>query len=313
MTAARVAILAPSPVLTMTIEAGDEQGDETHLHAGGQGLWVARMARLLGADVIACAPLAGEAGTVLASLLESSGVELRSVRSHGRSASYIHDRRLGERVELASTIGPRLWRHESDELYGVMLSSSLEAGLAALTGPQPQDALGADFYRRLAKDLRSNGITVIADLSDGALRGGLEGGLDLLKISVDELIDEGLAAGGELAELVAAMRRLREAGADKVVVSRGPEPALTLVDDHLYELIGPRFEAVDPRGTGDSMFAALGVGLAGGARFLDALRLGVAAGALNATRHGLGSGHRSEVEQMVAQVEVREIRDQPVA
>ena len=313
MTDARLAILAPSPVLTMTIEAGDEQGDETHLHAGGQGIWVARMAGLLGAEVVLCVALAGEAGTVLASLLGSPGVEVRSVRSHGRSGSYIHDRRHGERVELANAIGPRLWRHETDELYGMMLSSSLEEGLSVLTGPQPADALNADFYRRLAKDLRSNGVTVIADLTDGALQGALEGGLDLLKISDQELIEEGLVASGDRVDLVVGMRQLRERGANSVVVSRGSESALTLVNGCLYELVGPRFEALDPRGAGDSMVAALGVGLAGGAEVVDALRLGVAAGALNATRRGLGTGHRSEVERLVAQVEVREIRDQLVA
>ncbi len=313
MTAARLAILAPSPVLTMTIEAGDEQGDETHLHPGGQGIWVARMAGLLGAEVVLCVALAGEVGTVLGSLLQSPGVEVRSVRSHGRSGSYIHDRRQGVRVELAKTTGARLWRHETDELYGMMLSSSLEAGLAVLTGPQPTDALSADFYRRLATDLRSNGVTVIADLTDGALEGALQGGLDLLKISDEELIDEGLASSGDRAELVAGMRHLCERGANSVVVSCGPEPALTFVKGRLYELVGPRLEALDPRGAGDSMVAALGVGLAGGAQVLDALRLGVAAGALNATRRGLGSGHRAEVERMVAQVEVREIGDQLVA
>lgn len=39
----RVAVFAPSPLLTVTIEAGAER-PEVHLHAGGQGFWVARLA-----------------------------------------------------------------------------------------------------------------------------------------------------------------------------------------------------------------------------------------------------------------------------
>ena len=64
------------------------------------------------------------------------------------------------------------------------------------------------------------------------------------------------------------------------------------------------FEALDQRGTGDSMFAATGVGLARGMSLIDALRLGMAAGALNVTRRGLGSGTRDEIERLAAHVTV---------
>ena len=78
-----------------------------------------------------------------------------------------------------------------------------------------------------------------------------------------------------------------------------------LAGDELLELEGPRFTALDPHGTGDSMFAALGVGLALGMGFEEALPLAGAAGALNATRHGLGSGNRSAVERLVGAVKLR--------
>ena len=67
----------------------------------------------------------------------------------------------------------------------------------------------------------------------------------------------------------------------------------------------PTFETLDQRGTGDSMFAATGVGLARGMSMIDALRLGMAAGALNATRRGLGSGTRDEIERLAAHVRSR--------
>jgi len=309
----RLAILAPTPMVTVTVERGDELGDEIHFHPGGQGVWVARLAGALGALVVLCVALAGEAGYVLASLLDSPGVEVRSVRAHGRSGAYIHDRRAGDRVEVASAVGPRLWRHETDDLYGTMLSAGLDAGVAMLTGPQPAEALAAEFYRRLAADLRSNGVTVIADLTDGALRGALAGGIDLVKINHEELLDEKLAATAEPDQLVTGMSVLRGRGAAAVVVSRGPEPALALLDDRFYEIAGPRFDPQDPAGAGDSMFAAVGVALASGADLIEALRLGVAAGALNVTRRGLGSGHRSEIVRMVRHVAVRDRLDQPAS
>jgi 1-phosphofructokinase len=53
------------------------------------------------------------------------------------------------------------------------------------------------------------------------------------------------------------------------------------------------------------MFAAIGVGLSRGMDMLDAVRLGVAAGALNATRRGLGTGTRQEIERLASHVTIR--------
>ena len=53
------------------------------------------------------------------------------------------------------------------------------------------------------------------------------------------------------------------------------------------------------------MFAGLGVALANGLAMTNALRLATAAGALNVTRHGLGSGTRAEIERLAQFVDVR--------
>jgi len=101
-----------------------------------------------------------------------------------------------------------------------------------------------------------------------------------------------------------------------VLISRASAPALLINGatnlDH-SELIAPVFEPVDHRGTGDSMFAATGVGLARGMSMIEALRLGMAAGALNATRRGLGSGTREEIERLAAHVTVKPRDGLPVS
>ena len=58
---ARVSVLAPSPLLTVTLEGTDGPGDaEVHLHPGGQGFWIARLIGELGVDVVLCATFGGE-------------------------------------------------------------------------------------------------------------------------------------------------------------------------------------------------------------------------------------------------------------
>jgi 1-phosphofructokinase len=304
---AEVAVFAPSPVLTVTVEQGAGEAPEVHLHAGGQGFWVARMAAGLGARVLLCVPLGGESGVVLRTLLGVGTIEVLPVRTAGANAAYIHDRRSGERRPIVETPSPPLRRHELDELYGIAATAGIEAGTMLLTGPRNAGVLPAETYTRLAADLRANGHRVLADLSHEPLQAALAGGLDVLKMSSEELVREGLAEDASERRCRPAMRELRDAGAADVLISRGPEPALALLGERLLEVVGPRFVAVDPAGAGDSMFAALGVGLAAGLGIEEALRLAAAAGALNVTRHGLGSGHPSEIDRLRAQVRIREV------
>jgi 1-phosphofructokinase len=309
MAGSSLVVFAPSPLLTVTVEAAGTPRQEIHLHAGGQGFWVARMAALLGVEVSLCCGLGGESGAVLRALIARENVELLSVDCAASNGVYIHARRGGVREQLARTASKRLSRHEADELYGLALSAALDADVALLTGVDPSSVLDSEIYRRLAGDLRSNGVTVIADLAGSSLKAALAGGLDLLKISEEEVLSGGLAHSASVTDLMEALEGLHDSGAQTVLISRAEEPALVLdgAGGRYLELVGPRVEALEPRGTGDSMFAALGASLASGQELDAALRLAVAAGCLNATRHGLGTGTRQQIERLSSHIEIREL------
>ena len=310
-----LAVFAPSPLLTVTIEAADTPRQEIHLHAGGQGVWVARMAALLGTEVALCCALGGESGAVLRGLIAREDVELLSVDCAASNGVYIHARRNGAREQLARTECAPLSRHETDELYGLAFSTALDSGVALLTGADPPTVLESDIYRRLARDLGTNGVKVIADLSGSPLQAALAGGVDLLKISEEEILREGLARTGELEELLGALDALHESGARSVLISRAEQPALVLdgASRRYLQMRGPSVETLEPRGTGDSMFAALGVSFASHEKLEVALRLAMAAGCLNATRHGLGTGTREQIEQLSGHIRIEELHRRPAA
>lgn len=313
MTHGQIAVFAPSPVLTITIEPGSER-PEVHLHPGGQGFWVARLAAVLGADVVLCCALGGESGRVLRGLIGAEPLSLRAADARTPSGVYVHDRRSGQRVEVVNVESRSLARHAADELYGITLGAGLDADVTLMTGCQPPDIVDADIYRRLVGDLRANGKLVIADLTGPPLRATLAAGVELLRLSDEELVSERYATSDALPDLVAAARHVHEAGAHQVLVSRAAAPAVLIGGGdppHEQELVGPHFETLDRHGTGDSMFAATGVGLARGMATIDALRLGMAAGAMNATRRGLGTGTREEIERLAAHMIVRPL--QPTA
>ena len=225
--AVTVVVLAPSPLLTVTIE--DRAGEpDIHVHAGGQGVWQARM--------------------------------LSSLRGAG--------------------------------------------------GPHDDRIVPSTLYRRLTNDLQANGCTVAVDLAGERPTAVLDGKPALVKVSHEELIEDGRADGEEPPELVKAMRELHAAGAGIVVVSRAAEPASALVDDDIVAVRTPALEPSEPKGAGDSMTAGMVATLARGGSPLDALRTGAACGALNVVRRGLGTGNADAVAAIAERVELMQCDDQ---
>lgn len=296
-------VFAPAPLLTVTVEQRGAQ-PELHLHAGGQGVWFARMLVALGAAVRLCGSFGGETGLVVRILIEREGVAVGGVSVASDNPAYIHDRRNGQREFVADVPTASLSRHDLDELYGAMLVAGLEAGVCVLGGPQTPDVLPPSVYRRLASDLTSNGATVIADLSGEYLLAAAGGGVSILKVSEEQLDADRSLAPYPDADLVTIMRSLQDRGARTVVVSRAEYPALALHDETLLEVVTPQLQPLDSRGAGDSLTAGIAAGLARGLSLEGALQLGAAAGALNVTRRGLGTGSRRDIERMAGQVEV---------
>jgi 1-phosphofructokinase len=304
----RAVVFAPSPLLTVTIEAQPDGGPEIHLHAGGQGVWIARMLATLGLDVLLCTALGGETGTVLRELFREAGADAHVVDIAGNNGAYVHDRRAGERAEVAEVPAPALNRHELDALCNATLVEGLQADVVVLGGPDGDGVLAPDTYRRLAADLAGRGACVVADLSGRYLGEVAAGGATVVKASDEDLAEDGRAASTAAADIRAAMQQLAGAGAHTVIVSRADRPALALSEGRLFEVVAPTFERVDHRGAGDSMTAGVAAALARGAELPAALRLGAAAGALNATRHGLATGERELIERLAERVEVRPAR-----
>jgi 1-phosphofructokinase len=292
-----VVIFAPSPVLTVTVEDHPD-GPEVHLHAGGQGVWQARMLLRLGVDVAMVSVLTGESGRMLRHLLGDEGIRVVAVDRTGRGAAYVHDRRNGERERIVETGGEPISRHDLDELYGLMLGEGLGADLVILSGPASEEALPADVYRRLAADLRTGGARVIVDLAGDRLAAALAGGVSLVKVSDEELLADGRIHENDPHHIIAAMKVLHSEGAETVVVTRNSEPLLLLSEGTVVEVRTPTMEVADTSGAGDSLTAGVAASLARGSGVRDAITLGAAAGALNVTRHGLGTGDAHTIEKL---------------
>jgi 1-phosphofructokinase len=300
-----VAIFGPHPLLTITIERRQTAGDEIHVHAGGQGVWVSRMVAELGAYPILCGFIGGETGATLEPLLDKLPGERRLVRSAATSGCYVQDRRSGERALVSAAWSDPPSRHELDDLFSSTVAAALESDVLVVCNPTPPEVLPLELYCNLVADVRSNGTPVLVDLSSPRLDSALTAGPDLVKLNDWELAGFVQGPVSEPAELRAAAERIRDAGAATVVVTRGGDPAFVLHGDDAWELVPPRFDRGAREGCGDSMMGALAAAWAEGRDWQAALRRGAAAGAANFLRHGLGTGSRSVVEELAQDVRLR--------
>jgi 1-phosphofructokinase len=306
--AGKVTVFGPHPMLSITVEAlTSEGGDDIHLHAAGQGVWVVRMAAELGAAPVLCGLIGGETGTVLRPLLERMDVELRLIETAEASGSYLHDRRSGERVPIAQAAALPPSRHEIDELFSTTVAAALDSDVLALCGPFPGEALPLELYGNLVTDVKANGTPVVVDLSPPRLDSALRGGPDLVKINDWEVARyvEGPVDTPEL--MRAALQRLLDAGAGAAIVTRAEQPAVVVRGEEAWELVPPRFERGSREGCGDSMMGALAACMAAGLDWEETLRTSAAAGAANFLRHGLGSGSREVIEDLARKVELRQL------
>ncbi len=305
----RIVVLAPSPQLTIGIDSSAGV-PELHIHAGGQGVWVARMASTLAAGkatVTLCHGIGGETGSLLGPLLDREDVELVPVFVEATNGAVIHDDRDHERREIVRMPSTDYSRHDTDSLYGAALAQVLHSRAAVVTGTQPLGVLPTDFYARLAKDARANGTHVIADLTGDALKAVVDAGVTALKLdehSLSTLIGD---PPPDDETLVKTVRSLLDS-ADLVVVNRGARSTVVAAGREVFEVFPPTVHPRDPHGGGDSWTAALAVGLATDLPLADTLRIGAAAATSSVVRRGLGTGRRPDIIALSQAVRVTQFR-----
>lgn len=298
-----VCVFAPVTLLTLTLERSPAGVDEIHVHPGGQGVWVARMITALSARAVLCTPLGGETGTVVEHLLGLERIGVRGVSTQGACGAWIQDRRQGERRFLWRGEPAALGRHELDELYSATLAEAMGAGVCVIAGShRARHVLHADAVQRLTSDLAASGVRLVVDLSGSELRAALDARPEVVKLSREELVADGWAEEGSEARLLEGVERLRASGARNVVLSLAGAGAIAALEDGTYSVQAPELEVADARGAGDSMTAAIAVGLARGLPWDGVLRLAAAAGAMNVTRHGSGSGRADTIAQLAERV-----------
>ncbi|MBQ4575119.1 MAG: 1-phosphofructokinase [Clostridia bacterium] len=256
-----------------------------HLHIGGKGINVSLILRELGIATCAWGFVAGFTGAWLEDTLRASGILCDFVRlkeGHTR----INVKLNCDNVTDLNARGPTV---SADALYRFewKLDSLRGGDTVVLSGSAPESA--NDVYESITSKLAAKKIRFVADATGDQLRAALKHRPFLVKPNHHELADLfGVKIETE-AEVITYAGKLREMGAQNVLVSCGREGALLLDEYGRFHKTGiVQDKPVNAVGAGDSMVAGFLAGYLSRGDYGYALRLGSAAGNATALTEGLG-------------------------
>jgi 6-phosphofructokinase 2 len=255
----------------------------------------------LGAAATAVFPGGGPTGEMVDTLLVAEGLTTERITIGGstRESFTIDELSTGRQYRFVVP-GPQLTLAEQTECLLRLRHAATSAAIVVASGSLPP-GVPEDFYQQVADICLDLDALFLLDASGGGLT-HVNSGVFLLKPSVRELRE---AAGRELttdAEQLAAARELIDRGAAQyVLVSRGAQGAL-LASREGGQLFAP--VTVPPGsgvGAGDAMVAGVAVGLTKGWPLVEAVRLGIAAGAAMLLTPGTAPCTRADTERLLEQ------------
>jgi 1-phosphofructokinase len=185
-----------------------------------------------------------------------------------------------------------------------------EASVMVFSGSLPPGA-PVDLYSRLLAVAHAEGVRTTLDTVGGALARGLAAGPDLVKpnrAEVEELLDAPIT---DERSLVTAAHRILGMGARRVVISLGPDGAISASADGTWRARVPAVISRSTVGAGDAMMAALAYGLVQSLSQPEALRLATAAvcAAVVAVERYLSS---SDIHTLLPQILIEPVPLMPI-
>ena len=272
--------------------------------AGGRGINVSSVIHSFGGETLAVLISGGDSGKRLRGLLGKCGYRIAvvPVQNEIRTNLTITDKH-GLTVNLNET-GPQLGKAEVARVERVVRGMLDHASWLAICGSIPPGVPPA-FYGKLISMARQKKVKTLLHADGDALREGIAARPTVVSPNQQEagrLLGQTLLTRTHYLE---AAERIRQLGAESVVLTLGSRGAVGASGDGLIEVLPPRVDAVCPIGAGDALMAAYAWARERRTSVADALRWGVAAGTATACLPGMNFASLAQAREIYRQVEVR--------
>lgn len=272
---------------------------------GGKGCNVSLILAELGEESAATGLAGGDAGRRMEAMLRAGGVTPDFVWTAGETRLNTVLIETGPAIHTTlCAAGLRPDEHAYEALLSWTDRWARTAEVVVIAGSLPE-GWPPERYAALVRAARAHA-PVVVDASGDALRAALGEGPAAVKPNRHELesVSGPLADRGEVLN---AARRLRDYGADRVLVSLGPEGAILVSGNGAWAAEPLEAPVVNPAGAGDGMTACLALGLARGRHEAETLRWAAAVSSAIVTTRGTAELYRADVERLLPDVPIVEL------
>lgn len=275
--------------------------------AGGKGLNVTKVAKIMGADVLATGFVGGHAGALVQEQLEQKGISNDFVRVNGETRSCINiiDKKTGMQTEF---LEPGFSVTSGDISVFLRKFDNLldQADVVTFSGSVPTGC-GDVIYADLIERVNVKGKKSILDSSGILLAQAIKARPTMIKPNRDEIAALIGIMDGNNRELVDCALKLHRNGIAYVLISLGRNGALLACDAGVFQGNTPDVPVVNTVGCGDAMVAASAVGFEQGYGDAELLRFALAVATANALTMETGFYHPEDLPRLIEQCRVDKI------
>ena len=261
--------------------------------AGGKGINVAKVAHTLGESVLAMGFVGGYTGCFVVEQVCSLGIEADFTPVAGETRTNVNISDASGRSTELLEAGPAVSDTERDAFYGQYEKQLKRADIVCLSGSLPK-GLDGSFYAKLIAMAKAQGKRVIVDSVEDVRRCAPF----MIKPNKDEI--------GE-ADIKKALLSMREQGIELPLTTMGKDGALALIDGQFLKFTPPVVTVKNAVGSGDSTVAGIAVGLCRGLSYVDAIRLGMAAGVANTQFEQTGRVSVELIDRYIKLIQTEEL------
>lgn len=274
--------------------------------AGGKGLNVTKVCKILGEEPLAMGFLGGFNGEYIKNELKKLEIKNKFTNINQETRNCLNiiedDSTSTEFLEKGPFIDAEDLIHFEADLEDVLEETKILVASGSYCQNMP-----LDYYKVIGDICKKYNIKFILDTSGEALKVALESNPYLIKPNTDEIKQLLNINVESKEEIISAGMKLLEMGAQNVCISLGKDGMVYLSNDEIYEVTVPKIEAVNTVGSGDSTIAGFSVGILRNYEIIDLLKLANACGISNAMNIETGFVKLEEIEKYSKQVQVKKL------